>query len=66
SWNGISANIRESGDMSFGLGRFYLVDPNGSVYKQFYLNNKQIVFNVDVSGVKCGQNSALYFSSMAP
>ncbi|TPX73999.1 hypothetical protein CcCBS67573_g04745 [Chytriomyces confervae] len=55
SWGGISSSIRESGDMSFGLGRFYLVDPNGSVYKQFYLNNKQIVFNVDVSGIKCGK-----------
>ncbi|KAJ3403271.1 hypothetical protein CcCBS67573_g04045 [Chytriomyces confervae] len=65
AWN-FPATVQESGDMSMGLGRFYLVDPNGSIYKQFNLNNRQIVFNVDVSGVKCGQNSALYFSSMAP
>ncbi|KAJ3231044.1 hypothetical protein HDU81_004079 [Chytriomyces hyalinus] len=65
AWN-FAATVQESGAMSMSLGRFYLVDPNGSIYKQFNLNNKQIVFNVDVSGVKCGQNSALYFSSMPP
>ncbi|TPX59038.1 hypothetical protein CcCBS67573_g09115 [Chytriomyces confervae] len=64
AWQNIASTIQESGDMSFGLGRFYLVDPAGSTYKQFYLNNRQITFNVDVAGVKCGQNSALYFSAM--
>ncbi|KAI8830545.1 concanavalin A-like lectin/glucanase domain-containing protein [Chytriomyces cf. hyalinus JEL632] len=64
AWGGISSNIQESGDMSFGLGRFYLVDAAATTYKQFYLNNRQISFTTDLSGIKCGQNSALYFSAM--
>ncbi|KAJ3229872.1 hypothetical protein HDU81_004958 [Chytriomyces hyalinus] len=64
AWGGISSNIQETGEMSFGLGRFYLVDAAATTYKQFYLNNRQISFTTDLSGIKCGQNSALYFSAM--
>ena len=34
-------------------------------YKMFDLKNQEFTFDVDMSGLPCGLNGALYFSEMA-
>ncbi|KAI8810012.1 concanavalin A-like lectin/glucanase domain-containing protein [Cladochytrium replicatum] len=46
------------------LSRSYVVDPSGSKYEMFYLKNRQISIDIDISKVQCGYNAAFYFSSM--
>jgi len=47
-----------------GDNRFYIVNDKGSAYEQFYLKNRAISFDVDLSGVACGYNAAFYFTHM--
>ncbi|KAI9905648.1 hypothetical protein PsorP6_013487 [Peronosclerospora sorghi] len=44
--------------------RLYLLDASGTKYKQFQLLNQEFTFDVDVSGLPCGTNGALYFVKM--
>ena len=41
--------------------RVYLMGPLGENYALFNLKNKEFTFDVDVSGLPCGLNGALYF-----
>ncbi|CAI5745374.1 unnamed protein product [Peronospora destructor] len=44
--------------------RVYLLDADGSKYKQFKLLNREFTLDVDVSKLPCGLNGALYFVQM--
>ena len=44
--------------------RLYLLSDD-SHYQTFKLKNQEISFDVDVSGLPCGANGALYFVNMA-
>ncbi|CAH0481651.1 unnamed protein product [Peronospora belbahrii] len=44
--------------------RVYLLDAEGSKYKQFKLLNQEFTLDVDVSKLPCGLNGALYFVQM--
>ena len=43
--------------------RVYGMDTDDT-YQLFYLKNREFSFEVDVSGLQCGQNGAMYFSEM--
>lgn len=40
------------------------MNPADTAYQMFKLKNKEFTFDVDVSGLPCGLNGALYFVSM--
>ncbi|KAI8614501.1 concanavalin A-like lectin/glucanase domain-containing protein [Chytriomyces sp. MP71] len=65
-YGGSPAQINADGSMSFGMGRYRIVDPSGQTYKQFYLKNRQISFVTDNSGILCGTNSAFYTAAVNP
>lgn len=44
--------------------RTYLMAPDDTNYQMFKLKNREFTFDVDVSGLPCGLNGALYFVSM--
>jgi len=44
--------------------RVYLLDSDQETYKMFKLKNREFTFDVDVSGLPCGLNGALYFVDM--
>jgi cellulase len=44
--------------------RLYLLGENGKEYEQPALLNQEFTFTVDVSGLPCGMNGALYLSAM--
>jgi cellulose 1,4-beta-cellobiosidase len=44
--------------------RVYLMDTDDTNYLMFKLKNQEISFDVDVSGLPCGLNGAVYFSEM--
>lgn len=45
--------------------RLYLMAPGSTTeYQTFDLINQEFTFDVDVSGLPCGLNGALYFSQM--
>lgn len=44
--------------------RVYLMAPDDTNYQMFKLKNREFTFDVDVSGLPCGLNGALYFVSM--
>jgi len=43
--------------------RLYMMDGDDK-YKLFYLKNREFALDVNVSGIKCGINGAVYFSEM--
>jgi cellulose 1,4-beta-cellobiosidase len=45
--------------------RVYLMASDDTNYQMFKLKNREFTFDVDVSGLPCGLNGALYFVSMA-
>jgi len=52
------------GPYSTNIGsRVYLLDTD-TKYRMFKLKNKEFTFDVDVSGLPCGLNGALYFVAM--
>ncbi|KAI8613736.1 concanavalin A-like lectin/glucanase domain-containing protein [Chytriomyces sp. MP71] len=65
-YGGSPAQINGDGSMSFGMGRYRIVDPSGLSFQQFHLKNRQISFTTDSSGIQCGTNSAFYLSSPNP
>ncbi|KAJ3390939.1 hypothetical protein HDU84_006783 [Entophlyctis sp. JEL0112] len=44
--------------------RFYVINEEGNGYEQFYLKNKALSIDLDLSQVKCGYNAAFYFSRL--
>ena len=57
-------NFVTRGQYSTNVGsRVYLLDGEDK-YKMFKLKNREFSFEVDVSGLPCGLNGALYFVSM--
>ncbi|KAK1532157.1 glycosyl hydrolase family 7 [Colletotrichum costaricense] len=44
--------------------RVYLLDPSKEQYEMMHLTGKEFTFDVDVSKLPCGMNSALYTSEM--
>lgn len=65
---GISAS---GGSLSLSLvtgsnvgSRVYLMNEDDETYQLFKLKNREFTFDVDVSGLPCGLNGALYFVSM--
>ena len=44
--------------------RVYLLSPNESTYEMLQLTGNELAFDVDVSSLPCGMNSALYLSEM--
>jgi len=64
SGNGVKLDFVTQGPYSKNVGsRSYLMDSN-SQYKQFKMLNKEIAFDIDVSNLPCGLNSAIYFAEM--
>ena len=62
--NGVSVGFVTQGPYSVNVGsRSYLMESN-TEYKLFQMLQKEISFDVDVSNMPCGTNSAIYFSEM--
>ncbi|KAF4570093.1 hypothetical protein EYR40_009079 [Pleurotus pulmonarius] len=65
SGNALTLRFVTTGAYSTNVGsRVYLLD-DADTYKIFNLKNKEFTFDVDMSGLPCGLNGALYFSEMA-
>ena len=53
------------GPYSTNIGsRVYLLDEDDTNYQMFNLKNQEFTFDVDMSGLPCGLNGALYFVQM--
>ena len=70
-YEGIYGIDASSGSLSLTLktgsnvgSRVYLMASDDKNYEMFYLKNKEFTFDVDVSGLPCGLNGALYFVTM--
>jgi len=60
----VSVGFVTQGPYSVNVGsRSYMME-NADEYKLFKMLNKEISFDVDVSNMPCGTNSAIYFSEM--
>ena len=60
----MSVGFVTQGPYSVNVGsRSYLMESN-TEYKLFQMLQKEISFDVDVSNMPCGTNSAIYFSEM--
>merc|ERR1719387_1293128 len=65
SGNGVQLNFVTQGPYSKNVGsRQYLMEDE-STYKHFKMLNKEIAFDIDVSNMPCGLNSAIYFAEMS-
>lgn len=64
SGDGVSVGFVTQGPYSKNVGsRSYMMEST-SEYKLFKMLNKEIAFDIDVSNMPCGLNSAIYFSEM--
>lgn len=64
SGNQLSVAFVTEGTYSTNIGsRLYLMEDD-TTYQMFTLLGKEFTFDVDVSGISCGLNGALYFVSM--
>ena len=64
SGNALSLKFVTNGPYSTNIGsRLYLM-ASDTQYQMFNLLNNEFTFDVDVSGIGCGLNGALYFVSM--
>jgi len=62
--NGVDVGFVTHGPNSVNVGsRSYMME-NDKEYKLFDMISKEISFDVDVSNMPCGTNSAIYFSEM--
>merc|ERR1719414_2351897 len=62
--DGIRLNYITEHEHGTNVGsRLYLLDGDDK-YKLFYLKNREFTLDVNVSGIKCGINGAVYFSEM--
>ncbi|THV97628.1 hypothetical protein D6D25_09059, partial [Aureobasidium pullulans] len=59
SGNSVSLKLKQGSNIG---SRVYLI--NGDKYELFKLKNQEFTFDVDVSGLGCGINGALYFVKM--
>ncbi|KAG9698486.1 cellobiohydrolaseI, partial [Aureobasidium melanogenum] len=59
SGNSVSLKLKQGNNVG---SRVYLI--NGNKYELFKLKNQEFTFDVDVSGLGCGINGALYFVKM--
>ncbi len=65
SGNALTLKFVTNGQYSTNIGsRVYLLDSTGSKYQMFNLKNQEFTFDVDMSGLPCGLNGALYFVQM--
>ena len=67
STSGNSLRLAYVTDSSIGRiigSRSYLVSPDDTNYRMFYLKNREFTFDTDQSTVECGINAALYFIEM--
>ena len=55
---GMTLSMRDGGN------RLYLVNPQGDKHHPFYVKNRQVSIDIDLSQVKCGYNAAFYFVNM--
>jgi cellulose 1,4-beta-cellobiosidase len=64
SGNQLSLTFMTRHEYGTNIGsRLYLMQ-NADTYQMFTLNNNELAFDVDLSTVECGLNSALYFVAM--
>lgn len=56
--------VKSDGGYTDASPRLYLLDPSGRDYEMLHLLGREISFTVDVSTLPCGENGALYLSSM--
>ncbi|KAH8830310.1 glycoside hydrolase [Flagelloscypha sp. PMI_526] len=64
SGNALTLTFVTNGPYSTNIGsRVYLLEDESN-YQMFDLNNKEFTFDVDMSGLPCGLNGALYFVQM--
>jgi len=56
--------VTGSGSTANVGSRVYLMDTADSKYQMFNLLNQEFTVDIDVSGLPCGLNGALYFVSM--
>ncbi|EMC99908.1 carbohydrate-binding module family 1 protein [Baudoinia panamericana UAMH 10762] len=63
SGNSLSLGFKTGSNVG---SRVYLMDTSDSQYQVFHLKNREFTFDVDVSGIGCGINGALYFVEMYP
>merc|ERR1712127_821415 len=62
--NGVDVGFVTQGPYSVNVGsRSYLMEDDKE-YKLFQMLEKEISFDVDMSNMPCGTNSAIYFSEM--
>jgi cellulose 1,4-beta-cellobiosidase len=62
--NGVDVGFVTQGPYSVNVGSRSYVMENDSEYKLFNMLQKEISFDIDVSNMPCGTNSAIYFSEM--
>lgn len=64
SGNALTLNfVTDSSQKNVG-SRVYLMASDDTSYESFKLLNQEFTFDVDVSGLPCGLNGAVYFSQM--
>ena len=64
SGNQLSLTFMTTHEYGTNIGsRLYLMQ-NANAYQMFTLNNNELAFDVDLSTIECGLNSALYFVAM--
>ena len=64
SGNALTLNFITNGPYSKNIGsRLYLMSSD-TAYQEFNLLNNEFAFDVDVSGLPCGLNGAVYFVNM--
>ncbi|KAK0466939.1 cellobiohydrolaseI [Desarmillaria tabescens] len=65
SGNALTLKFVTHGPYSTNIGsRVYLLDSSGSKYQMFNMKNQEFTFDVDMTGLPCGLNGALYFVQM--
>lgn len=57
--------VMSDGELTASSPRVYLLAPDGENYEMLQLNGQEISYDVDVSGLPCGENGALYLSEMS-
>lgn len=60
----VSLKLKTRFDFSYSIGSRTFLMENRTMYKTFTLLNNELAFDVDLSTVECGINSALYFVAM--
>ncbi|KAH7492611.1 hypothetical protein KRP22_001841 [Phytophthora ramorum] len=64
--NSLSLKLVTKGPYSTNIGSRVYVMESDDTYKAYKLLNQEFTFDVDVSGLDCGLNGAMYFVDMEP